>query len=74
MQPSKRDISELEQYRYYCYVVNSLLPWLKEFQLEQNAEKAIEATIRGINLYFHVSIRLLAENALILNYPFLFSL
>ncbi|KAF3341199.1 lysine-specific demethylase JMJ25-like protein [Carex littledalei] len=48
VEPSKKDISELEQYRYYCYALDSLLPWLKEFQLEQNAEKAIEATIRGV--------------------------
>ncbi|KAJ4796746.1 transcription factor jumonji (jmjC) domain-containing protein [Rhynchospora pubera] len=47
-EPPKKNISKSDQYRYYCYILNLLLPWLKEFQREQKAEKDIEANIRGI--------------------------
>jgi hypothetical protein len=67
MQPVKKDISESEQYKYYCYMLYLMLPWLKEFQQEQNAEKEIEATIRGTNLISMSFLSTLSEYALILS-------
>ncbi|XP_078165167.1 lysine-specific demethylase JMJ29-like isoform X1 [Carex rostrata] len=47
-EPQRKEISESDQYRYYCYILHLLLPWLKEFQGEQQAEKEIEAKIQGM--------------------------
>ncbi|KAJ4748524.1 transcription factor jumonji (jmjC) domain-containing protein [Rhynchospora pubera] len=49
-EPPKKDIPKSDIYRYYCYILNLLLPWLKEFQREQKAEKEIEAKIQGISV------------------------
>ncbi|KAJ4776341.1 transcription factor jumonji (jmjC) domain-containing protein [Rhynchospora pubera] len=48
-EPPRKDISESDHYRYCCYILDHLLPWVKEFQQEQNNEKEIEAKIQGVS-------------------------
>ncbi|WVZ59777.1 hypothetical protein U9M48_009876 [Paspalum notatum var. saurae] len=47
-QPPKKEISEENQIRYACYVVRSLLPFLRKLRQEQMEEKKLEAKIKGV--------------------------
>ncbi|XP_072966548.1 lysine-specific demethylase JMJ29-like isoform X2 [Typha angustifolia] len=49
-EPPKKDISKAARVRYYCYIADKLLPWLKEFRQEQMIEKEIEAKIQGVSV------------------------
>ncbi|KAJ3691451.1 hypothetical protein LUZ61_020615 [Rhynchospora tenuis] len=49
-EPPRKHISDSDHYRYCCYILDHLLPWVKEFQQDQNNEKEIEAKIQGVTL------------------------
>ncbi|KAK9268102.1 hypothetical protein L1049_010541 [Liquidambar formosana] len=48
---SKRDITDNEKVQHLQYLINSLLPFLKQIREEQTQEIDMEATIRGIPSY-----------------------
>ncbi|XP_020247102.1 lysine-specific demethylase JMJ25-like isoform X2 [Asparagus officinalis] len=45
----EKTISEREKFKHYCYILEKLLPWLKDFHEDQMAEKDLEAKIQGID-------------------------
>jgi len=50
-QISNRDIADYEKAQYLHYMINLLLPFLKQICHEQNQEEQIEAKILGFNLH-----------------------
>ncbi|CAL9084093.1 unnamed protein product [Musa textilis] len=46
--PAEKNIKEAAKIRYCCYILQLLLPWLRELRQEQLAEIGIEAKIRGV--------------------------
>ena len=47
------DITNYEKAQYLHYMINLLLPYLKQICHEQSVEEDIETKIQGINLHLH---------------------
>ncbi|WOK95580.1 lysine-specific demethylase JMJ25-like isoform X2 [Canna indica] len=45
--PPEKAMKDADKLKFYCHILHLLLPWLKEFIQEQNAERDIEAMIQG---------------------------
>lgn len=52
LQPAEKMIKKAAKIRYCCYILQLLLPWLRDLRQEQLVEIEIEAKIRGMTINF----------------------